>query len=131
MLHDTTVDRPERIEAAFICQTRRHPFRLSFRSSTTSTHFEALAIVRCSHAPRGSILEDTDISGSESSTRHHHSISAPLVAHIPCRARNSTIQPQCRHDRSLERYDRGWRKWKLRAWLHLFLSFVRFLYKPS
>lgn len=93
MLHDTTVDRPERIEAAFICQTRRHPFRLSFRSSTTSTHFEALAIVRCSHAPRGSILEDTDISGSESSTRHHHSISAPLVAHIPCRARNSTTVP--------------------------------------
>lgn len=76
----------ERIES--ICQTRRHPFLLSFRELDDA--FRSSRNRARTHGEDRSWGYRYLGSGSESSTRHHHSIS---VVYIPCRARNSTTVP--------------------------------------
>lgn len=126
-IHDTTVDRLdtwllERIESrVHLSNSTPTRFFSPFESFSKLSQLSRSTSSSSSHARRGSIpwIPRCVVSGSiESLTRHHRSISVALVVYIPCRARNSTATI----DLSRERHNRGWRKWKLRAWLHLFLS---------
>lgn len=125
-IHDTTVDRLdtwllERIESR-VHLSNSTPTRFfspfeSFSklsqlsrstSSSSSTRIDPGDTSMCRRVGEHRIFDETS----------SFYFLVALVVYIPCRARNSTATI----DLSRERHNRGWRKWKLRAWLHLFLS---------